>query len=98
VYGGYAFRVRPVDELSVLLDLLGIAGNNNFEAGQTGFPAFAFLFSLGFLAVLWCVEDGPHRPGRGVIGDDAATIFGAVVFNFFLLSGLVLGVVYWMRG
>src|SRR5271166_3288705 len=44
----------PSIEFSVLLDLLGIVGNNNFEAGRTGFLAFVFLFSLGFLAVLWC--------------------------------------------
>jgi len=97
---GTLCAVIPSIELSVLLELIGIIGNNNFGLGRTGFLAFTFLFILGFLSFFWCTEGGPYRPGRGImgangiIGNDAVTIFGAMIFNFFLLVGIVLAIVY----
>jgi hypothetical protein len=101
---GALCAVIPSIELSVLFELIGIIGNNNFGLGRAGFLAFTFLFILGFLTFFWCTEGGPYRPGRGIIGangiigNDAVTIFGAMIFNFFLIVGIVLAIVYWMHG
>jgi hypothetical protein len=101
---GLLSAVVPSIELLVVFELKGIVGDNNFGLGRTGFLAFAFLFSVCFLTFFWCTEGGPHRPGRGIIGtngiigNDAATIFGALIFNFFVLAGIVLAIVYWMYG
>jgi hypothetical protein len=96
---GLFCAIVPAIELSVFRELLyGI--DDHFAAE---FLAFIGLIGFGWFVFFWCIAEGPPRPGRGIIGDDGvirndtAQIFGAMVFNFFFFAGIVLAIVYWTR-
>jgi hypothetical protein len=87
-YAGVASAIIPMVELCATLDLFEI------HIGLVwSFTGMAFVFTLGFFCVLWFAEDGPPRPGRGILKGDTPKLIGAWVFNFFFISGLVLVVV-----
>lgn len=89
---GAGCAVIPAVELCAVLELLGIDPGLWWSFGPMD-----CVFILGFFVVLWFSEGGPSRPGRGILRGDAPALIGASVFNFFLIAGLVLAVVYWMR-
>jgi hypothetical protein len=72
---GVACAIIPAFELSAFLSLFGIV-EYHFERKV---QAIACVFILGFFVVLWFSEDGPPRPGRGILKGDAPKLIGACV-------------------
>src|SRR5262249_50781942 len=91
---GVASAFIPAWELSALLSLFGIA---EYHFGRSVL-AIDWVFIVGFFVVLWFSEDGPPRPGRGILKGDAPKLIGACVFNFFFIAGLAVAAVYLVCG
>ena len=62
------------------------------------YPAYAVvcLFIFGFFVMSWCSENGPPRPGRGVLKRGARKRIGIVVLSFFIIGLLVIVGVEWI--
>jgi len=56
------------------------------------YPAYAVVcvFIFGFFVMSWYSENGPPRPGRGVLKRGARKRIGIVVLSFFVIALLVM--------
>jgi hypothetical protein len=62
------------------------------------YPAYAVVcvFIFGFFVMSWCSENGPPRPGRGVLKRGVRKRIGIVVLSFFVIGLLVMVGVEWI--
>src|SRR5204863_9490455 len=62
------------------------------------YPAYAVVcvFIFGFFVMSWYSENGPPRPGRGVLKRGARKQIGIVVLSFFVIALLVMVGVEWI--
>ena len=56
------------------------------------YPAYAVVcvFIVGFFVMSWCSENGPPRPGRGVLKRGTRKRIGIVVLSFFAITLLAI--------
>ena len=62
------------------------------------YPAYAVVcvFIFGFFVMSWCSENGPPRPGRGVLKRGTRKRIGIVLLSFFVIALLVMVGVEWI--
>ena len=62
------------------------------------YPAYAVVcvFIFGFFVMSWYSENGPPRPGRGVLKRGTRKRIGIVVLSFFVIALLVMVGVEWI--
>ena len=58
--------------------------------------AVVCVFIFGFFVMSWCSENGPPRPGRGVLKRGTRKRIGIVVLSFFVIALLVMVGVEWI--